>query len=452
MGFLVANNWTVTSENLPELHAKKHRFAGIYKNYSQSHAWFEKVLARRFDSMHQDVPEADRRYDIQAATAVVTDIGEQYHAFNDYACTDLRVTLQNMEGRRAGRVRLSTFYNATRYSHWKFTESPEYLRALGALDETDAKQPAVLIPNYVMARGNCLNAFHIYAICCRNACEDMMGQLERKLGTPVGSAKEIAGIIAELPSESVAAPRNLSESLLNRLDEVAQHHGGQIPLHGRLFAQWMHHAYPLDCAYPHEQGTTNPQTPQEWSRQTGQQSDASQEEMHAQVESDSCAVNWEGRSECDESSELPWTPVEELIAVHRPAAAGAAAEGVTASTGSAEKPFFAVLGLFGLGASWWCSKTAGRGDDDSKSQQLPAPAAAAVATLGLRGFRRSFPWPTAGLLRVLALACLARAADLLNGALLAGGIAFGVLSLAISWSLNGSTCGALQGGRDIKCI
>merc|ERR1719401_2735382 len=121
--------------------------------------------------MDLGVPEADRRYDIQAAAMVANDVGEQYHTFNDVECTDLRQTLQNIEGRRPGRVRLSTFYNMSRYSHWRFTETQDYLRALGALDESDAKQPAVIIPNYVASRPQCLEASGLYAVCCRNECE-----------------------------------------------------------------------------------------------------------------------------------------------------------------------------------------------------------------------------------------------------------------------------------------
>ena len=87
------------------------------------------------------------------------------------------------------------------------------------------------------------------------------------------------------------APRALSQALQTRLREVANLHGGRVPIHGRLFAQWMHHAFPREllggifvvcrqekegiprggtamirprCPYPHEFGTTSPQTPDEW--------------------------------------------------------------------------------------------------------------------------------------------------------------------------------------------
>ena len=37
------------------------------------------------------------------------------------------------------------------------------------------------------------------------------------------------------------------------MEQVASHHGGKVPLHGRLFAQWLHHAFPRECPYPHVQ-------------------------------------------------------------------------------------------------------------------------------------------------------------------------------------------------------
>merc|ERR1740121_3223966 len=100
-------------------------------------------------------------------------------------------------------------------------------------------------------------------------------------------AERIAELVANLPSESVSAPRELPAQLLARLGEIAAHHGGEVPLHGRLFAQWMHHAYPLECMYPHESGTALPQTAEEWMERTGEQTqEASAEEMQRQVEAD----------------------------------------------------------------------------------------------------------------------------------------------------------------------
>jgi len=99
--------------------------------------------------------------------------------------------------------------------------------------------------------------------------------------------------------------------LRSRLEQVAESHGGHVPLHGRLFKQWLHHVFPLDCPYPHEAGTTNLGA---W---TGQDSDqASDEEMRRHVEADTCSVGADGHLDCgEESAELPWSSAEELLIV-----------------------------------------------------------------------------------------------------------------------------------------
>merc|ERR1719160_413847 len=37
---------------------------------------------------------------------------------------------------------------------------------------------------------------------------------------------------------------------MKQLDEVSQHHNGRIPIHGRLFQQWLHYVFPYECPYP----------------------------------------------------------------------------------------------------------------------------------------------------------------------------------------------------------
>jgi hypothetical protein len=39
--------------------------------------------------------------------------------------------------------------------------------------------------------------------------------------------------------------------LADKLQAIADRHSGLVPLHGRLFAQWMHYAFPSECPYPH---------------------------------------------------------------------------------------------------------------------------------------------------------------------------------------------------------
>jgi len=138
----------------------------------------------------------------EALTGLAERVGESYYRFNDLECRDLKATLRGLEGSQAGRVRLSSFYQKALVSHWRLTERPEYLRALGALDETDPKSPQVILSNYVMARPNCLQASGLYAICCRNTCEDLMAHLEREIGHAKTTPARVSELVAALPPMS----------------------------------------------------------------------------------------------------------------------------------------------------------------------------------------------------------------------------------------------------------
>jgi len=241
------------------------------------------------------------------AAHVVQEVGERYMVFNDRECAALKTELLSGESKKAGRVRLPEFYKKGLAGMWEFNEKIDYLRTLGAVDETDPSNPYVIIPNYVGSRPNCLMASNIYVVCCRNECEDLMARLERDLQSPFASPERIGALVAALPSDTVKAPREISETLMQRLREIASTHGGEVPLHGRLFAQWMHHAYPRECPFPHETGTTNPQTPDEWMEMTGESnSKLSVEEMQKHIDQDACDPS-------KEHDALPWHEVEELL-------------------------------------------------------------------------------------------------------------------------------------------
>merc|ERR1712187_308343 len=108
-------------------------------------------------------------------------------------------------------------------------------------------------------------------------------------------------------------PRTLSAPLLYRLHDIAKTHGGTVPLHGRLFAQWMHHAFPRECPFPHVSGTKNPQTPSEWIDETGRRTETSAQEMQRVVD-EALEDNSVGKV-----SELMWHHEEELLAAeHTP--------------------------------------------------------------------------------------------------------------------------------------
>jgi hypothetical protein len=190
---------------------------------------------------------------------IVTRIGDQYGRWQDWECRDLKKSLLSIEDDGTGRVSLSKFYNgALNHGQWQFSESASYLRTLGALDESNPKNPRVIITNYILSPSNCVASSKYYSVCCIDECEDLIGHLENEIRSPAASPERIANLVAALASPTTPANRTLPTSLLNRLDEIAADNGGVVSLHGRLFALWMHHAYPRECPYPHLSGTTAP--------------------------------------------------------------------------------------------------------------------------------------------------------------------------------------------------
>merc|ERR1719210_2186600 len=167
---------------------------------------------------------------------------------------------------------------------WQFSESVDYLRHIGALDETDPKRMNVVIPNYIQSQSNCIAGSSFYSVCCFDECEGLLGHVEREVRAPSAYPPQIIAVVSNLQSDTVHAPRNLSKALLSRLGEIARHHGGSVPLHGRLFAQWMHHAYPRECPYPHLSGTVRAQKPLDFTMATQTSPVHTKEEMSSIVD------------------------------------------------------------------------------------------------------------------------------------------------------------------------
>merc|ERR1711920_19326 len=188
----------------------------------------------------------------------------------------------------------------------QFTEPKDYLRELGALDESDPVHPYVIVPNYILSKTNCISTSDLHSTCCINECEYLLGHLESLIASPVAEPSHIAKLVADLPSSTTQGSRQLSPPLLFRLSEIAQVHGGTVPLHGRLFAQWMHHAYPRECPYPHVSGTMNPQTPNEWMEENDQKTVQTSKWEMLQIVDDA-------KNHTTVRRELQWSADEELF-------------------------------------------------------------------------------------------------------------------------------------------
>jgi len=291
-----------------DLHDLERDIEENFPHWGDLKLWVEDVqMTSKYD-------RALRRFDAEECSfgrvnEEVQELNHRLGGFQDIECKSIKAGLAAMEFRGTGRVLLSDFYSMGLTGKFLFTEHVDYLRTLGALDESDPEHPLVIISNYLQSPSNCLMSTSFHSVCCFDECEGLMGHLERAIAAPIASPRRIAELVSGLQSDSVDAPRNLSALLVSRLWEIADHHDGSVPLHGRLFAQWMHHAYPLECPYPHAGGTIRPLTPDEWMDESGMEhAEASQSEREARLTPNMTSqIN---------SADLPWMAVEELVAHH----------------------------------------------------------------------------------------------------------------------------------------
>merc|ERR1719336_1220857 len=256
----------------------EHELLDIYPDWPSTHMWVEDLgHAHKLALQPRTNPFVPQRETFDKSVEFVKELWHQFGSFQDLECKSLKGRLLELEYQGTGRVRLSRFYAGGVNGDWTLSESVEYLRNLGALDETDPNRPSVVIPNYMTSQTNCLSSSGFYSVCCSDECESLLQHLEAQLAAPSAAPARIVELVSAL--------------------------------HGRLFAQWMHHAYPRECPFPHVSGSTSPLSPDEWMQLRGvDKVETTMEEMqqhHSRLEQEA--------SETEEAA-LPWTHVEELMA------------------------------------------------------------------------------------------------------------------------------------------
>jgi len=184
---------------------------------------------------------------------VIADFSTQFGRFFEPMCEDTTQTLIQLERRGTGRVSLSSFHASTLAGNKYFTESAEYLRQLGVLDESSVLSgPQVIISNYMQSPNNCVITQKHFRVCCANPCHDFFSDLEVAIGAPEGAPEDIMAIVSNTTSGLNDASPRITRRLEAQLREIAQEHQGKVPLHGRLFAQWLHFVFPTECPFPHK--------------------------------------------------------------------------------------------------------------------------------------------------------------------------------------------------------
>jgi len=287
----------------------------FYEEYDDLLMWIDDARLTRviMDRSIRNPFEKQVGVSLEDADALMHDLYHKFGSLNNLECSAVKASLVEAEYPGTGRLSLAKFYSNTAS---RLQENVAYIRNMGALDEADPTRPVVVIPNYMSSPSRCMPFSSYFSVCCPDDCEAVLGRIETEVAEPSAEPRRIAEIVSKTPSETQEAPRNLSATLMTRLDGIASRHNGRVPLHGRLFMQWLHHAYPRECPYPHVSGTVNPVTQDEWLNMHPDIEDVratdSEKEQHASSHVDDAA----------ELEQLPWTDVEEQIAVHQTASSG----------------------------------------------------------------------------------------------------------------------------------
>lgn len=198
------------------------------------------------------------RYSFDDAHEVVGGITRTFQTYWESECKGMKNQLVGMDKTGTGRVKLSDFYGTGMDADWRFGESESYLRDLGVLDESSpwiGKQ--VVIPNYLQAASNCIVSTPHYLVCCANECEELLQEIEDEIRAPYADPEALLKFVGNMtsPSSDEDEPPQLEGTLTEQLMRIADSHGGQVPLHGRLFAQWLHYVFPRECPFPHKSGS-----------------------------------------------------------------------------------------------------------------------------------------------------------------------------------------------------
>merc|ERR1719410_1955723 len=137
-----------------------------------------------------------------------------------------------------------------------------------------------------------------------------MGYIENAIGAPVASVEDLLFVVGNLTNGDDDRAK-IDDALRSQLSRIASTHGGKVPLHGRLFAQWLHYAFPRECPFPHKTGTAAARTPMQFGESFAvSQDEVSQHLAQDAVKKDLNAVEMNVSTEKWQMSQ--WSEEEEL--------------------------------------------------------------------------------------------------------------------------------------------
>jgi len=297
------------------LYQQRNDMAYTYPTWPKLQSWLRELHKRNLPWTHIDQSFDRQNASLQDISAIVREVVSTFGTFHGRQCQGLKTILTGMQHEgSAGCLNLADFYQKglKADSNWLFVETPEYLRRVGVLDESDQKNPRLITANYINSPTNCLDSGY-YMVCCHNECEDIFSNLERQLGRPSATAIEIVIALKGMGTSALRA-NMMPPALRRRLEDIAGIHGGQVPIHGRLFSQWLHHVYPNECPYPHLSGQKKLQWMEDFEKETGHVSQWTETEIASFVNTTGVAPLQSARNtNVDVGSCVPWQNEEELL-------------------------------------------------------------------------------------------------------------------------------------------
>jgi len=213
--------------------------------------------AKFYSEQHSRNPFKPKTLSLADTVQLAHETTQAMGTWQDHDCKAIKRYLIKLDPENDGRVPLDIVHSQPQINDthgeqiFRFSESQDYLRDVGGLDESDPSHPQVLISNYVLGPANCYKSLAFHTFCCLNECDAVLTEVERALGSPFAKPDVLIPLLGNLTTTSMDEVRPFSASLVEKLLSVAAHNGGEVPLHGRLFTQWLHFAFPYECPYPH---------------------------------------------------------------------------------------------------------------------------------------------------------------------------------------------------------
>jgi len=245
-------------------HLIKKRRLGQDTNWHDVRMYVQDTV-KNVEYMQKDVrnPFAASVYSFEKVAHIAKYLIQGYGRVQDAECRGMTQALAQLDPEGTGRIPLHIFYSQPHTADYQFKETAYYLQQVGAMDEGGGV-PSVRIANYVQGPSNCMAHSSYYSVCCLVACDGLTRDLEGSIRAPQVLPEQLLLLVGNLSSPSIDAPREISPGLVSKLHTIADRHEGMVPLHSRLFAQWMHLVFPQECPFPHLSVDPVVMTPNHW--------------------------------------------------------------------------------------------------------------------------------------------------------------------------------------------